>query len=375
MSISASDILVLRQAIELAQFAIGLSDPNPRVGCVLQSTSGQVASQGFTQQAGSAHAEVNALHAAATGGSDVRGGTAFVSLEPCAHHGRTPPCCDALIAAGMSRVVVATTDPFPQVAGQGIARLRAAGVTVDIADGAIARAARELNIGFFSRVLRKRPWVRMKVAASLDGRTALPNGVSQWITGPEARADGHYWRKRAGAVLTGIGTVQADDPRLDVRVVDTVLQPLRVVVDSRWQLSLRARLLQPPGQVLVVGAIDDELKMAALNAAGVETLLLPGPNGQVDLGALMNVLGERGINELHVEAGGTLNAAMLAGGHVDEVLAYVAPKLLGPGRDIATLTPATSLLQSIDLQFLSHELIGSDLRLLARIPGRDAFLA
>ena len=275
----------------------------------------------------------------------------------------------------MSRVVVATTDPFPQVAGQGIARLRAAGVTVDIADGAIARAARELNIGFFSRVLRKRPWVRMKVAASLDGRTALPNGVSQWITGPEARADGHYWRKRAGAVLTGIGTVQADDPRLDVRVVDTVLQPLRVVVDSRWQLSLRARLLQPPGQVLVVGAIDDELKMAALNAAGVETLLLPGPNGQVDLGALMNVLGERGINELHVEAGGTLNAAMLAGGHVDEVLAYVAPKLLGPGRDIATLTPATSLLQSIDLQFLSHELIGSDLRLLARIPGRDAFLA
>lgn len=371
-----SDDALLRAAIDTAQRSIGLSDPNPRVGCVLLDATGQLAGEGHTQQAGGPHAEIMALRDAQQAGRDIRGGTAYVSLEPCAHHGRTPPCCDALIAAGLSRVVVATGDPYPQVAGQGIARLRAAGITVDIAEeGAIVRAARELNIGFFSRVLRKRPWVRLKVAASLDGRTALPDGTSQWITGPEARADGHRWRKRAGAVLTGIGTVQADDPRLDVRLVETTIQPLRVVVDSRWQLSPSARLLEPPGQVLVAGAVSDPARVDALRAAGAETLPLPGANGRVDLDALLKLLAERGINELHVEAGATLNAAMLAGGHVDELLAYLAPKLLGPGRDIVAWSPLATLAEGVGLEFVSHELVGSDLCLRARIPGRDAFLA
>lgn len=366
--------MLLGNAIDLAEQAIGLSDPNPRVGCIFQDRLSQTVSNGHTEQLGGPHAEVVALRAAAEEGRSLRGGTAFVSLEPCAHHGRTPPCCDALIAAGLTRVVVATGDPYPEVAGRGIARLRKAGITVDVAEGEISRAARELNIGFFSRVLRKRPWVRMKVAASLDGRTALADGASQWITGPEARADGHRWRKRAGAVLTGIGTVQADDPRLDVRLVDTVLQPLRVVLDSRWQLSTTARLLAPPGKVLVVGAVHDPLKIQSLQAAGAETLMLPGVDGRIDLDALMTILSERGVNELHVEGGATLNAALFAGGHVDEVLAYVAPKLLGPGRDMASLSPLTSLEQAVNLNFVSHEMVGSDLCLRARIPGRDSFL-
>jgi diaminohydroxyphosphoribosylaminopyrimidine deaminase/5-amino-6-(5-phosphoribosylamino)uracil reductase len=217
------------------------------VGCVLGRADGSVLGRGATQQAGGPHAEVMALRDAAAAGHSVQGATAWVTLEPCAHHGRTPPCCDALIAAGLARVVVAIGDPFAQVAGAGLARLRAAGIEVVMADADIAQAAREINIGFFSRIERGRPWVRMKIAASLDGRTALPNGVSQWITGEPARTDGHAWRRRAAAVLTGIGTVLEDDPRLDVRLVPTPAQPLRVVVDSRLETPPAARLLQPPG--------------------------------------------------------------------------------------------------------------------------------
>lgn len=374
MPIDQADHDLLHRALALAQHSVGLSEPNPRVGCVLHDKAGRLAGEGFTQIAGGPHAEIMALRSAANAGHDVRGGTAWVSLEPCAHHGRTPPCCDALIAAGLARVVVATTDPYPHVAGQGIARLRTAGIRVDVAEGAAARAARELNIGFFSRILRHRPWVRMKVAASLDGRTALPDGTSQWITGPEARADGHRWRKRAGAVLTGIGTVRADDPRLDVRLVECTHQPLRVVLDSRFTLSPTARILQPPGVVLVVGAVDDAARIDALRARGAEVLLLPAAGGGVDLSALLHHLAARGINELHVEAGATLNAALLSGGHVDEVLAYLAPKLLGPGRDIANLATLTDLSQAIDLRFAAHELVGNDLCLRARVPGQDAFL-
>ena len=255
MPLSPTDQAQLQRAITLAQSSIGLSDPNPRVGCVIHGASGQLAGEGFTQQAGGPHAEVMALRQAAAAGIALAGGTAWVSLEPCAHHGRTPPCADALVDAGLARVVVATTDPFAQVAGQGIARLRAAGITVDLAEaGAITRAAHDLNIGFFSRVLRGRPWLRMKMAASLDGRTALADGSSQWITGEAARADGQAWRRRAGAVLTGIGTVRDDDPRLDVRLAPTVHQPLRVVLDSNFATPPSARLLAPPGRTLVVGA-------------------------------------------------------------------------------------------------------------------------
>ncbi len=376
MPLLPADQAQLLRVIELAHHSISLSDPNPRVGCVMHDASGRLAGEGFTQQAGGPHAEVMALRDAAARGRQVVGGTAWVSLEPCAHHGRTPPCADALVAAGLSRVVIGTTDPFPLVAGLGMARLRAAGVVVDLAGpGEIQRAAHDLNIGFFSRVLRQRPWVRMKIAASIDGRTALPDGSSQWITGPEARADGHAWRRRAGAVLTGIGTVRNDDPRLDVRLVPTHRQPLRVVVDSRFAITPEARLLHGPGRTLVVGAFDLPDRMAALRDVGAEVLLLPDQDGRVNLPALVNRLSVDGVNELHVEAGAILNAAMLQTGLVDELLLYVAPKLLGPGRDMAALPALQNLSQAFELQFEDVQRIGSDLCIRARRVGADAFLA
>ena len=379
MSLSAQDHVRLLRAIELAEGAIGLSEPNPRVGCVLYDAAGQWVAEGFTQQAGGAHAEVMALRHAAAGGRSLTGGTAWVSLEPCAHHGRTPPCADALIAAGLARVVVAVGDPFTQVAGRGMARLRAAGLTVDLAEpGATSRAAHEINIGFFSRVLRQRPWVRLKVAASLDGRTALPDGSSQWITGEAARTDGHRWRRRAGALLTGIGTVRADDPRLDVRLVPTTHQPLRVVVDSTFSTPPSARILAAPGRTLVVGAFDQLPQMARLRQAGAELLVLPNASGpaqqQVDLSALIDRLAAQGVNELHVEAGATLNAALLQTGLVDELLVYLAPKLLGPGRDIAALPVLPALSHAVGLRFEAVYPVGDDLCLRARRIGADAFL-
>ena len=376
MPLSPTDQTQLQRAIALAQSSIGLSDPNPRVGCVIHGASGQVAGEGFTQQAGGPHAEVMALRQASAAGIALAGGTAWVSLEPCAHHGRTPPCADALVDAGLARVVVATTDPFVQVAGQGIARLRAAGISVDLAEaGAITRAAHDLNIGFFSRVARGRPWVRMKVAASLDGRTALADGSSQWITGEAARADGQAWRRRAGAVLTGIGTVRDDDPRLDVRLAPTAHQPLRVVLDSDFTTPPSARLLAPPGRALVVGARAHPGRMAALRDAGAEVLLLPGAQGQVDLPALIDKLARDGVNELHVEAGATLNAALLQTGLVDELLLYLAPKLLGPGRDLAALPALQQLSQARVMRFEDVYRVGDDLCLRLRCSGSDAFLA
>ena len=376
MPIRPADQALLLRTIELAQGSIGLSEPNPRVGCVIHDASGQLAGEGCTQQAGGPHAEVMAMRQATAAGRPLAGGTAWVSLEPCAHHGRTPPCADALIAAGLARVVVATTDPFNQVAGRGMARLRAAGVTVDLAEaGAVRRAAQELNIGFFSRVLRNRPWVRMKIAASLDGRTALLNGRSQWITGDAARADGQLWRRRAGAILTGIGTVRDDNPRLDVRIEPLALQPLRVVVDSHFSTPPGARMLQPPGRTLVVGAYADPERMAGLRAAGAELLLLPARQGRVDLAGLIDRLSMDGINELHVEAGATLNAALLQTGLVDELLVYLAPKLLGPGRDMAALPALQDLASAYELQFEDISRQGDDLCLRARRVGANAFLA
>jgi len=375
MPLSDTDQALLLRAVALAEQSIGLSDPNPRVGCVLHTAGGQLAGEGFTQQAGGPHAEVMALRAAAANGLSLAGGTAWVSLEPCAHHGRTPPCADALVAAGLSRVVVALGDPYPQVAGRGIQRLRAAGVTVDLADaGAARQAAQELNIGFLSRVQRGRPWLRLKVAMSLDGRTALPDGRSQWITGEAARRDGHAWRRRAGAVLTGIGTLLADDPQLDVRLVPTRMQPLRVVLDSAFATPPAARLLQAPGRVLVVGAQQQPAHMAALRAAGAEVLLLPGADGRVDLAALLERLAVDGVSELHVEAGAVLNAALLCADLVDELLVYTAPKLLGPGRGMAALPELAALDQALSFDFNDCQRIGSDLRLLVRRRGADAFL-
>jgi diaminohydroxyphosphoribosylaminopyrimidine deaminase / 5-amino-6-(5-phosphoribosylamino)uracil reductase len=362
----------MQEALELARKAIGLSDPNPRVGCVIATADGrEVLGQGHTQAAGGAHAEIMALRDAAARGNSVTGATAFVSLEPCSHQGRTGPCCDALAAAGVATVVAALPDPNPLVGGQGFERLRAAGVKVVVGPG--AQASRELNIGFFSRMQRGVPWLRMKVAASLDGRTALENGASQWITGAAARADGHAWRARASAVLTGIGTVRDDNPRLDVRDVPTSRQPDLVVVDSRLETPLDARLFIPARRVLIYAAVPDAERQAALEARGAQVVLLPGPDGKVDLAGMLRDLGDRGVNELHVEAGHKLNGSLLRAQLVDELLLYLAPKLVGPGRGIAQIGPLASLADALQLEFLSTEPVGSDLRLLARIPGRDRF--
>jgi diaminohydroxyphosphoribosylaminopyrimidine deaminase/5-amino-6-(5-phosphoribosylamino)uracil reductase len=355
----------MERALALAGRAIGLSEPNPRVGCVIVAADGTtVLGEGHTQEAGGAHAEVMALRDAAARGNAVPGATAYVTLEPCSHHGRTGPCCDALAQAGIARVVASLQDPNPLVAGQGFARLRTAGVQVEVGPG--AEASRELNIGFFSRMERRLPWVRMKVAASLDGRTALENGVSQWITSPEARADGHAWRARAGAILTGIGTVLEDDPRLTVRGAEVKRQPPLVVVDSRLQLPAGAALFATPRDVLVYCALRDEAREAALRACGATLVTLPDARGKVDLVAMLADLAARGVNELHVEAGHKLNASFLRAGLVDELLVYLAPSLLGAGRPMAEFGPLAALADGIGLQFHGVERVGPDLRIVAR---------
>jgi diaminohydroxyphosphoribosylaminopyrimidine deaminase/5-amino-6-(5-phosphoribosylamino)uracil reductase len=356
----------LTEALTLARQSIGLCEPNPRVGCIIGHEDGRVLARGFTQAAGQDHAEAAALAQARAAGVELRGATVWVTLEPCAHHGRTPPCSDALVAAGVRRVLVGVGDPFEQVDGRGVQRLRAAGIQVDFASAELATACRELNIGFFSRIERGRPWLRMKIAASLDGRTALPDGTSQWITGEAARTDGHAWRKRAGAVLSGIGTVLEDDPRLDVRLVPTERQPLRVIVDSHLMTPLSARVLAPPGEVLVYAAAHEPHRAQALREAGVQIEELPGAGGKVDLPAMMRSLAGRGINELHVEAGHKLNASLLRAGLVDELLVYLAPTLLGDGREMAALGALQSLADAPHWQFTDMCRVGDDVRLMAR---------
>ena len=371
MTETPTDIAWMHEALALARQAIGLSEPNPRVGCVIVAPDGRVIGRGHTQQAGGAHAEVMALRDVTRHGHSARGASVVVTLEPCSHHGRTPPCCDALVKAGVQRVVMALQDPNPLVAGQGAARLRAAGIRVDV--GLLAEESRELNIGFFSRMLRARPWVRLKAAVSLDGRSALNNGASQWITGAAARADGHAFRKRAGALLTGVGTVLDDDPRLDVRLVETALQPLRVVVDSRLDMRPTARLLDPPGQVLVYAAHPLEARHAALRQRGAEVALMAGGGGKVDLGGMLADLARRGINELHVEAGHKLNGSLVREGLVDEFLIYMAPRLMGLGRELAAFGPLERLQDSVALRFVSVTPVGDDLRLIARLAGPAPF--
>ena len=365
----------MHEALALAQHAIGLSEPNPRVGCVITSADGRVIGRGHTQQAGGAHAEVMALRDVLAHGESARGATAHVTLEPCAHHGRTPPCCEALIEAGIARVVMAVQDPNPFVAGQGAAWLRSAGIVVD--EGELASESHALNIGFFSRMQRGRPWLRMKAAITLDGRSALDNGVSQWITGEAARTDGHAFRKRAGALLTGVGTVLEDNPRLDVRLVETVVQPLRVVVDSRLQIDAGARVLQPPGRALVycTSAADAERGSALTrNAPHIEVATLPADaHGKTDLAAMLADLARREVNELHVEAGHKLNGSLLAAGLVDELLIYLAPTMLGLGREMAAFGPLEKLADGLGFEFIDVERVGADLRIRARPPGRADF--
>lgn len=359
----------MQSALALAHLAIGLSEPNPRVGCVLVDSDGQWIGQGHTQAAGSAHAEVMALRDAQTRGVNPRGATAYVTLEPCSHHGRTPPCCDALIAAGVARVVIAAGDPNPKVNGQGIERLRAAGIQVDFAGPDAALASQELNIGFFARMQRGRPWIRMKVAATLDGRTALHNGVSQWITSADARHDGHAWRRRASVLLTGSGTVLADNPRLDVRGHDVAKQPMRVVLDSQLQTPANARLFESTAPLLFAAARPAAGRAGELLARGAEVMEFTGPGGQVDLHALLAELSRRECNEIHVEAGARLNAALLKAGLVDELLVYMAPLLIGEGRAMAALGTLGDLADAQRWVYHRVDRIGPDLRLLLRRPG------
>ena len=365
MTLSLLDTERLREALSLAESSFGLTEPNPRVGCVIGNSQGQIFGRGATQAAGDAHAEIMALRDAQAAVHELRGATAWVSLEPCAHQGRTPPCCDALIAAGLARVVVAVGDPFEGVNGAGVARLRAAGIEVQCADGELAAAARDINIGFFSRIERGRPWVRLKAAASLDGCTALSNGQSQWITSEASRRDGHAWRRRASAILTGIGTVLADDPRLDVRWVPSAQQPIKVLVDSRFRVSTLAQIFNSPAPVWVCGALALKDAPPALVESGARLMSHPGPYGQVDLEALLRSLAAQGINEVHVEAGAILNGALMQAGLVDELLLYLAPQLLGPGRPVFQWPGLGSLAQARHLEWKEVLALGTDLRIRA----------
>jgi diaminohydroxyphosphoribosylaminopyrimidine deaminase/5-amino-6-(5-phosphoribosylamino)uracil reductase len=357
---SDADKRHMARALELAALGLFTTTPNPRVGCVIVK-DGRVVGEGWHRKAGEPHAEAHALQAA---GEAASGATAYVSLEPCSHFGRTPPCADALIRADVARVVAAMRDPDPKGAGGG-KKLEAAGIRFEC--GLMEDEARELNIGFVSRVTRGRPWVRMKIAASLDGRTALANGQSQWITGAQARKDGHAWRARACAVLTGIGTVTADDPRLDVREVETPRQPLRVIVDSRLETPPTARILQG-GNVLVFCAEDKPQQRATLEGRGAEVAVLANPHAKVDLPAMLSALAARGINELHVEAGVKLNGSLLREGCVDELLVYLAPSLLGDSaQGMASIATMTSLDERVPLAFRSVDRVGDDLRIIARL--------
>jgi len=358
---SAADHEHMGRALELAVRGLYTTTPNPRVGCVVVA-DGTVVGEGWHEKAGLPHAEVLALKAA---GGKARGATLYLNLEPCSHHGRTPPCAEAIVAAGVRRVVAAMQDPNPKVAGAGFAKLRAAGIAVE--EGLKEDEARELNIGFVARMSRGRPWVRMKIAASLDGRTALANGKSRWITGEAARADGHRFRARACAVLTGHGTVRDDDPQLNVRGVETPRQPLKIVVDSKFETSPAVRLLEE-GRTLVVGALNDAEKIAGLRAAGAETAIIPNDHGKVELCKLMEELARRELNEIHVEAGTKLNGSLLEAGVVDELLVYFAPRLIGDsGRGMFSLPILTELSKSTSLEIREVKRIGGDLRILARL--------
>ncbi len=356
---STDDHKFMAQALRLAEKGLYTTTPNPRVGCVIVR-DGKVVGTGSHKLAGEPHAEVHALRQA---GGLARGATVYVTLEPCSHHGRTPPCAEALVAAQVAHVVVAMVDPNPLVAGNGLALLQQAGIRTDI--GLLENEVRELNVGFVSRMTCGRPWLRLKIAASLDGKTALGNGVSQWITGPDARRDAHRLRARSCAVLTGIGTVLADDPMLNVRDVETTRQPLRVVVDSGLRMPPAAKMLAQ-GKTLVLTASADQARAGQLRAAGAEVLALPGEDGRVDLARMLDELGRRGLNEVTVEAGRGLNGALVRQGLVDEFVVYLAPLLLGDrARGMFDLPELVAMEGRRELRIAGVAMVGRDLRVRA----------
>jgi len=358
---SGEDHDFMGRALQLASHGLNTATPNPRVGCLLVR-NGVIVGEGFHARAGEPHAEIHALQYA---GDAARGATAYVTLEPCNHHGRTPPCVDSLLAAGVARVVAAMEDPNPRVAGAGLRRLAAAGVAVE--SGLMESSARELNLGFISRMTRGRPWVRLKVAASLDGKTALASGQSQWITSAASRRDAHRFRARSCAILTGSGTVRADNPSLTVREVHCERAPLRVVVDSQLTTPPDARIFEGDGGVLVFHAERDAARETALEKAGATLIFWPA-EGRVDLEGMMRELAARGVNELMVEGGEGLNGALLAAGLVDELLIYLAPTLLGTqGRGMFDLPALSSLDERVDVSIHELRRLGQDIRLLARL--------
>tara|TARA_R100000306_G_scaffold56858_1_gene54812 strand:- start:8881 stop:10038 length:1158 start_codon:yes stop_codon:yes gene_type:complete len=362
---SADDAYWMRLAVELSREVLYLTAPNPRVACLIVNDNRLLAA-GVTQQAGGPHAEVMALRQAQARGHNVAGTTIYVTLEPCSHYGRTPPCVDALIQAKPARVVVAMPDPNPLVAGQGLARLRQAGIQVKAP--LCASQALDVNPGFVSRMTRKTPWVWLKSAVSLDGQIALADGRSQWITGPQARADGHRWRARSCVVLTGLRTVLADDPQMTVRNVETPRQPIRAVVDTRFEIPEAARILDG-APTWIFTCHHDADKAQRLAQRQVQTILMPEREGRVDLAAVLQWMGHNNVNEVHVEGGASLHGALLEAGLADELLVYMAPKILGAGRGMFTIPMRQSLTDHDDFRFVAQETVGDDLRLRLRHHG------
>jgi diaminohydroxyphosphoribosylaminopyrimidine deaminase/5-amino-6-(5-phosphoribosylamino)uracil reductase len=367
---SSDDFRYMARAIQLAERGRYTTHPNPRVGCVLVNNN-RVVGEGFHRRAGEPHAERNAL---AVAGEQARGSTAYVTLEPCCHHGRTPPCSEGLIEAGVSRVVVAMQDPNPKVAGEGIAQLQRAGIQVDL--GVMTAAAMALNPGFIKRMTEGQPFVRCKLAMSLDGRTAMASGESKWITGEAARLDVQRLRARSDAIITGIGTLLADDPAMNVRLKasqlqgvasdEYLLQPLRVVLDPQLQMPAEARMLQLPGKTLVVTASNDEDRQSVLENVGAEVIVLPHRNGCVDLPLLLKELANRGINEALIESGPTLAGAAVAAGVVDELILYTAPLLMGSdARGLLNMPALVTMKDRIELEILDLRRVGRDMRITA----------
>lgn len=357
-----NDEQAMNLALQQARYSMFISTPNPRVGCIIVKNA-QIIGAGYTQPIGGNHAELEALQDAKIRDKNVRNSTVYVTLEPCDHFGSTPPCTNALVQAGVNKVVIAIIDPNPLVAGQGLQKLQAAGIVVVC--GILKKQAYELNIGFFRRMKYGIPWIRMKSAASLDGKTMLYNGKSKWITGQEARNDGHFWRARACGIVTGIGTIKNDDPQLNVRAVSTNRQPQRIVIDSKLSLLPTAKILNGGG-TWIFTASEDRTKTSILQDQGAEIIFLPNMHHQVNLLHMIKELGKRQLNEIHIEAGIKLNTSLMQEKCVNELLLYLAPSLLGEGFGMFTLPKLNNLCDKWMLYFHHIQKIGEDLRILAR---------
>ena len=357
---SSDDHAYMSQALQLAEKGLYSTSPNPRVGCVIVR-DGKIAGSGWHVQTGQPHAEINALNIA---GGAAQGATVYLTLEPCSHYGRTHPCAEALIRAKVAKVIIAMQDPNPLVAGKGTSLLKQSGINVLV--GLMGEWAKDLNVGFVSRMTNNRPWVRMKIAASLDGKTALNNGVSQWITGEAARHDGHRFRARSCAVLTGIGTVLEDDPQLSVRFIETPRQPLRIIIDSRLKIPTTARVLRGEGE-LIFTTTDNKERISALKEVGAHPIILPNEKGKIDLAGLMQILADFEINELLVEAGNRLSGAFIREGLVDELIIYLAPHLIGNrAMGMLQLPELTDLSEKYNLKIKDLRMVGKDIRIMSR---------